>query len=119
GAQALQLLLVAKLLGPDRLVERAGVDLGVDLLGQVREGVVLPPGFARRLGVEVLVVGKFVGAGFRGFRFAGLLIFAGAVAFLGLRLLGAGVVLAALLAAFLALRLVLFVFRFLALLVLA
>ncbi len=101
-----ELLLVAKLVGADRLVEGRGEDLVVDLLGQVGERVVGPPRLAGRLGVGVLVVGHFVGRGVGGVRLPGILVVGRGFGLLRARILVARLVLAALLALLLAFRLV-------------
>src|SRR5690606_3459471 len=110
-AQPVEFLLLAEFFRADRLVELRGEDLVVDLFRKIGEGVVLALGLAGRLGFLVVVVGELVGGGVGRLHLAGLLLAFGTVLFLGLRLVGTGVVLATLVAAFLALRL-----RFLAVL---
>src|SRR5690606_27557937 len=102
----------------DSFVECGGEDLVVDLTRQVGEGIVLALGFARRVGIGVVIVRHLIRGGVGRFHFAGLLIFGSGFGFLGLRLISAGIVLAVLVA-FRSFRLVLLIVFAIVLLVVA
>src|SRR5690606_9210248 len=83
-------------------------DFVVDFPGQVEERIIVALGFAGRLGVGVVGIAVVVGRLVGGFGLGRLLLVGGGFRIVLLGLLGAGIVLSAVLALLLALRLVVF-----------